>query len=304
VANPESPLRFEVEGCPLCSSTRASVFDRRRIGPASLVNLICRDCGLIYQSPRPSNEWLETYYSRDYLSDHFGVDDVTQGMLELQAFRARYLVKLVGESDLRDRRCLDIGCGAGVLMQSLQQVHACRAVGVEPSKKLREHCTRQGLNVYASLDELRSSAEAPFGFISLIHVLEHLPDPVSYLSGLADQWAADGASLLVEVPNVIFHDSFEPPHLVSYHRSSLIRTLETSGWNVRWTQAHGIPRSRRFPLYLTALATRGAARGGSQRSGSSPSAVRLKRSLGTTSYRLAARFIRWMGMDKKGLRAV
>ena len=100
---------------------------------------------------------------------------------------------------------LDIGCSFGLLLQQFQEAYHCKAYGVEPGKAHRDLAHKTGLQVYATLDELKKSEENKFDLVSLIHVLEHLPDPVSYLSHLRETVLAQNGWLFIEVPNLYAH---------------------------------------------------------------------------------------------------
>ncbi len=93
-----------------------------------------------------------------------------------------------------------------------------------------------------------------FDLISLAHVLEHIANPVQYLAGLRQNWLTEEGSLLVEVPNLYCHDSFEVAHLVAYSPHSLTQTLQQAGFEIVVFVQHGRPRSSILPLYLTVLA--------------------------------------------------
>jgi hypothetical protein len=88
----------------------------------------------------------------------------------------------------------------------------------------------------------------------MIHVLEHLPDPVATLRSLRQERLAPTGWLLVEVPNLYAHDCFEVAHLSSFSAHTLRQMLQKSGYSLVTLQQHGRPRSRVLPLYLTALA--------------------------------------------------
>ena len=121
-----------------------------------------------------------------------------------------------------------------------------------------------GLTVYASLEELEKAGEKHFDLISMSHVLEHLPDPVGYLVHLRETLLDPQGWLLLEVPNLYAHDSFEVAHLVSYSAHTLLQTLEKAGFEVSqdgtaWTtkiclaaalyNAVGTPENRIFPVF-------------------------------------------------------
>jgi hypothetical protein len=127
-------------------------------------------------------------------------------------------------------------------------------VGVEPGRAYRAHAGGLGLTVYESLEALQAGAEAPFDLVSLAHVLEHLPRPVDYLRTLRTGFLEPHGWLLVEVPNLYCHDSFELAHLVSFSAHTLRQTLARAGFEVVALEKHGRPRSAVLPLYLTVLA--------------------------------------------------
>jgi SAM-dependent methyltransferase len=154
-------------------------------------------------------------------------------------------------------RHLDIGCSAGTLLEAFVNAYGCQPVGVEPGEAYRNYAAGRKLTVYPSLEALEDTGEAPFDFISLAHVLEHLPDPVQSLAGLREKWLVPQGHLLVEVPNLYCHDSFEVAHLVSYSPQTLTQTLTRAGYRIIHLWTHGRPRSRLLPLYITALAVPG-----------------------------------------------
>lgn len=79
-------------------------------------------------------------------------------------------------------------------------------VGIEPGKQARLHAQRHhGLKVLAELDQ------APHGFPGTIlwHVLEHVEDPVAFLTKIRSRLTSEGL-LVVAAPNAaseIFHSS-------------------------------------------------------------------------------------------------
>jgi hypothetical protein len=145
-----------------------------------------------------------------------------------------------------------------MLLEAFARTYGCQAVGVEPGDAYREYAAGRGLAVYPSLDELQEAGEGRFDLISLAHVLEHIANPVQYLAGLRQNWLAEQGSLLVEVPNLYCHDSFEVAHLVAYSPHSLAQTLQEAGFEIVISVQHGRPRSSILPLYLMVLARPGS----------------------------------------------
>lgn len=243
-----------VERCLLCNSIRLVPFDLRQFRGAKVSNQICRDCGLVFQTPRLTAQSLEKYYRDDYASLHQGSVEVTEKELWIQSARAKHLVELLRISGLSPNDHLDIGCSTGRLMLAVTRAFGSLSCGVEPSKLYRDFCIHEGLKVMPSLEALSESRQEPFALITMAHVLEHLGDPLAFLRDLRNRWLNREGALLLEIPNLFFHESFELPHLTSFHRGTLTDMLQQAGYRVEWLRKHGKPHHRRIPLYLTALA--------------------------------------------------
>ena len=244
----------EVERCLLCNSTRLETFDLSHFRGVHVTNQICKECGLVFQSPRLTAQSLEAYYRDNYASMHQGAEAVDEEELRIQTARAENLVQLLRIGGLSPDDHLDLGCSTGRLMQAVTNAFGAESWGVEPSKLYRDFCIHEGLNVEPSLEALSEKRQESFALVTMAHLLEHLPEPIAYLRNLRYRWLNEDGVLLVEVPNLFFHRSFELPHLTSFHRGTLIDILRQAGYQVNWLRKHGRPRHRRIPLYLTALA--------------------------------------------------
>jgi hypothetical protein len=243
-----------VQVCPLCGSNRNSLFDQREFRGQKVTNLLCLKCGLVYQSPRMTAGESDAFYAQEYRLLYEGSAEPTERNLADQRGRAQSLHNFTRPIISTIRLHLDIGCSVGVLLQFFQQAYTCRSVGIEPNQVHRSHARKHGLDVYPNLDALEKSEEDRFNLITMIHVLEHLPEPVSYLSHLREHLLTQDGWLLLEVPNLYAHDSFEIAHLISYSSHTLRQVLEKAGFDVVKVELHGRPRSRLLPLYISLLA--------------------------------------------------
>lgn len=244
--------------CPLCSSRRSRFFDRRVFRGREVIYHLCLDCGLVYQSPRMTEAELDAFYAEEYRLLQEGSADPTARNVAAQRSRVNALLAFTHPHLPAVVRHLDIGCSLGLLLQGFQATYHNRACGIEPGEAHRAHACKEGLTVYASLAELEKHETGRFDLISMSHVLEHLSDAVGYLSHLREKLLDPGGWLLVEVPNLYAHDSFETAHLVAYSPHTLRQTLETAGFDLVRLEAHGRPRSDVFPLYITVLARPGS----------------------------------------------
>jgi 2-polyprenyl-3-methyl-5-hydroxy-6-metoxy-1,4-benzoquinol methylase len=275
-----------VTHCPLCHSDRSRPFDRRDFRGQAVTNRVCRNCGLVYQSPRMTEAESAEFYAAEYRKMYQGGEGPNAKDLAVQRLRANSLYEFTRRAAGTVTRHLDIGCSSGLLLQKFRDGFGSQPAGIEPGDAYRAHARAAGLPVHAALDELKDAER--FDLVSMAHVLEHLPDPVGYLAALREKYLAPAGWLLLEVPNLYAHDSFETAHLLSFSARTLAATVEQAGFEVVRMETHGRPRSTVIPYYLTVLAR---PRPASSRTPSlrREKMVGLKRRLGLLRRRVAAR---------------
>ncbi len=247
-------MNEEVQHCPLCDNTQSASFDQRTFRGQRVTNRICTTCGLVYQSPRMSLDELGKFYEAEYRQLYQSNQGPDAKDLAIQHSRAASLLTFTQKQVDHISNHLDIGCSAGSLLLRMQQEYNCKSVGIEPGNAYRTYASAQNLTVYESLESLQSSADIRFDLISMAHVLEHLPRPGEYLAHLRETLLTENGHLLIEVPNLYAHDSFEVAHLVSFSPHTLAQTVQKAGFEIVHFEQHGRPRSKLLPLYLTMLA--------------------------------------------------
>ncbi|MBM3150882.1 MAG: methyltransferase domain-containing protein [Chloroflexi bacterium] len=276
-----------VQNCPLCGGEHSHLFDQRNFKGHKVVNRICLSCGLVFQSPRMTEKEAAAFYENEYRLLYQGGEDPTAKDLAVQRARAASLLTYVKPHVQELSRHLDIGSSAGLLLQEIGKAYGCQPVGVEPGEAYRKYASHKGMTVYESLETLKRNESTGFDLISMAHVLEHLPDPVGYLSHLRESLLESDGWLLIEAPNLYAHDCFEPAHLFSFSAHTLRQVISRAGYKIVKLEQHGRPRSSILPYYLTALAR--PAKNPTQHEVKREGKVKFKRQLGMLRRRLLGR---------------
>jgi SAM-dependent methyltransferase len=182
--------------CPLCGGEQ-----RKRLytehGAIGIVR--CLGCGLLYACPRVKSP------EQAYWGDAEAYAEEARLIFEGKATHHRdpnYLEELRLIQRFQPAgRFLDVGCNMGMLLRHVRRM-GWEAVGVEPSPSLAKLATeRWGLRVYnCFLHELPKEEEGAFDVIALSDVLEHITEPLPFLSDVR-RFLADTGVLYVKVPN-------------------------------------------------------------------------------------------------------
>lgn len=231
---------LESKRCPICERDEflpVTTADRHGLG---LKTVVCPRCGLAMTNPRPSDAWLEQFYREGYWSTYIGnrfrdLDDLFVRDRCLQ--RATQIVDAVAALlPVPPGSVIDIGAGQGGLLVALRNRFPDATLhGIEPSKEGVAFCReRHDIDVrQARIDDLPVENQPPADLVTLIHVLEHLTDPVDALKNAA-RMTAPGGRLYVEVPNVMSnrwfgHAFLHIAHLFNFTEQSLLRAGAKAG---------------------------------------------------------------------------
>lgn len=177
--------------CPSCGDGAYGT----ALACATFSVLRCRTCSLGRTWPCPATPYLEGQRTLDRA--HWEKTHAEAKRL-WHHFSAEILGALAAHK--RGGRLLDIGCGSGHLL-SLARERGWRAEGIEASPEAAAFA-RETLGLDASAGTL-DTADLPasaYDAVTMIHVLEHLPDPVPALARIRTLLAPRGI-LLLNVPN-------------------------------------------------------------------------------------------------------
>lgn len=103
---------------------------------------------------------------------------------EINPLRLSYIT---GKVDLAGQRVLDVGCGGGILSESMAQAGALVTgidMGAAPLKVAKLHQHESNLNInyqLTTIEDLSNSGVEQFDVITCLEMLEHVPDPGSVI---------------------------------------------------------------------------------------------------------------------------
>ncbi len=237
----ENILLTEEVGCNLCGSreSRRLLTEEYRLQDscASLGLNRCRDCGLVYVSPRLTTASTLHVYEHDAantISHHYcweGSDDASRFRPLLDRLR----------TVVPSGRLLDVGCGGGHLLAEARRSGNWDVVGIEPVQEVARQAARfSGAKVYPTTLEQTPLEPGSFDVITLLGVLEHVHDPSGLLQRVSTLLRPGGA-LAVYVPNFNY---------LRWKDAGILSWLRTRRWSVLHPQEHQFQYT---PRTLTSL---------------------------------------------------
>lgn len=116
------------------------------------------------------------------------IDGESRPLHDLNPVRLDYIAERVA---LRGARVLDVGCGGGILSESLARAGA-DVVGIDLAKRVLEvarlHLHESGVRVdyrEIAVETLAAEMPAAFDAVACMEMLEHVPDPGSVIAACA-----------------------------------------------------------------------------------------------------------------------
>lgn len=187
--------------CALCGETKHEIVSEIDRHGNPLRTILCLGCGVITNSPIPSDVELTAFYRKDYRKHYKGSTEPS--LRQVWRNLGRIEDHLLANREIYgDRKnCLDLGSGSGEFM-FLAGAIGMNCIGVEPNEGYANYSREKlGLSVTNKTLEEMDFKEGSFDLIRLSHVLEHMRDPVRSLKVL-NRWLSDDGLLFIDVPNI------------------------------------------------------------------------------------------------------
>lgn len=222
--------------CSLCRHTEFSQVADRDRKSNELKTVVCKKCGLVSHECIPSNQELLEYYQEDYRSEYNGEATPSAYRVLREWDRGQALVKQLGSYLAESSDVLEVGSGIGCTVKSFE-LAGYRSIGIEPGRGFCEY-SRNVLDADVSEAILADlPAEERYDMVMLVHVLEHLNDPMSSFEHV-HSLLRPGGLFYVEVPNCGAPHAAPPKmfhyaHIFNYASWTLSHLGQSTGFDVK-----------------------------------------------------------------------
>lgn len=219
----------DVSQCPVCNSSDRFIHIKHR----NYQLLKCKQCNLVYQTPRKkelllNKQYVDNVSSRsDYYESTFLIDKITF---------TRRLLKTIKLLDInpKGKKVLDIGCNIGSFLSSAKEL-GFDPIGIEPNPYAAKECEKHGfkvLNCFFDKANLQGM-ENQFDLIHLGDITEHVTTPLELIKAVSE-FIKPGGCVLISTPNIhsIIAKTFQikpNEHILYFDKDSLNYLIEQAG---------------------------------------------------------------------------
>jgi hypothetical protein len=224
----------QIDACPVCNGAEFRQVlkgDRYDMG---LVNVVCSGCGFVFCDPYPSEVYMEDFYKNYFWKLYFGKStQANERILKSSAIRCLSYGQFIqngvigkGGGPLSDIMFVDIGGGEGHWTRWVRDNWGGHTVLIEPNDSERMRAMEKGRanQCFSSISELLEKVDLRTNgqtlLISLIHVLEHIPNLLQVMSQLRSL-SREGDYIYIDVPDLDRYEHIKEFHIAhKWHFSS------------------------------------------------------------------------------------
>ena len=219
----------DVAQCPICNSSDRNIYIKHR----NYQLLKCKECNLVYQTPRKrelllNKQYVDNVSSRsEYYESTFLIDKIV--------FKERLTktIQLLNISP-QGKKVLDIGCNIGSFLSSAKEL-GFDLLGIEPNPYAAKECEKRGFKVLNSFFDKTNlkGMENQFDLIHLGDITEHVTTPLELIKTVSE-FTKSGGCVLISTPNInsIIARTFQikpNEHILYFDDSSLNYLIEHAG---------------------------------------------------------------------------
>lgn len=217
--------------CPICETCNTVFHSKYRNKNEVFNNLkkfICNDCELVFSFPMPNDHSLNNYNEGYHQNAHGG----HKRDYKLEAFfrgiakcRLNTIENYINFNLSNSFRVLEIGPGPGVFAKEwLNKYQKTDYHVIETDTNLHNELIKIGIKIIKEED--LKSYKSYFDFIIISHVLEHVTNPISFLTPMIKSLKKN-SHLFIEVPCKDWdHKELDEPHLLFFDKKSFYQLFK------------------------------------------------------------------------------
>lgn len=217
--------------CPVCGegNTRdVAPFRYKTPIFAACARAECAECGMVFASPMPDGAILSSYSASYFASAHGGQPCSRSAVAFFSAvarLRLAFVQGFLAKHRIGVERVLEFGPGPGFFARSwLESVPRSAYSAVETDRSCHDALRRLGVVL------VPTPADVVSDLVVMSHVLEHVPDPVSFIR-IATQALRPGGAIFIEVPCRDWeHKDLDEPHVLFFDKEPMRRLLSGLGF--------------------------------------------------------------------------
>ena len=227
--------------CPWCQSEKAHKHLSLKdyfLTQESFDIIVCEDCGLLYTTPKPSDEKIGDYYKSEVYYSH---QENKKGFIP-RVYEAVKSVNLkhkiaIATQGKEPGRLLDIGCGVGDFLHFAEQ-NGWQCTGAEPSEDAASIAKKRIKTEIMLPKDLEQLPDESFDVITMWHVLEHVSD-LQWQVNQLNRLLKKGGRLVIALPNFRSYDAQYykdkwaaydvPRHLNHFSQDSIAKIFNING---------------------------------------------------------------------------
>lgn len=229
--------------CTLCGCEKTELIDSTiRNADNSIYKMYkCGECETHFLYPLPSNDNLKEYYNGQFREEvhtkAYYDKEYMDGIFARFSGEAYARVDRVKEELGPDDSILEIGCSVGYFLEAVKD-HVGQIYGTEWDEKALSYIKDRIPSCKVALNP--PDFNTKFDKVFMFHVLEHIDDPIGYLTDLKEL-LNPGGTIYVEVPNVddalvklydcrpFLAHYYKMAHLFNYNEKGLRYVMDNAG---------------------------------------------------------------------------
>jgi len=221
--------------CPVCGSADVEVegsYRGKHIVFAGLTRTHCNLCDMFFATPMPQASALEEYNISYFSSAQGGHPRNPRAMAffsGIARLRLAHLERYLGENSIALTSLIEVGPGPGFFARNWIERHP-ETTYMAIETDISCHDSLKDLGVYLVEDSAKPEDNMPVDLVVMSHVLEHVSNPVKFLTD-ATRDLRKGGAVFIEVPCRDWeHKPIDEPHLLFFDKGPMNHLLGKLGF--------------------------------------------------------------------------